>query len=184
MNDVVIIGVPELELPKVLGKFHGFRELSDSKQQAFLQRLRYIQEIPFKLEEWDVHSSGERLQAIVDRIELDVMINVGLSGDSARCVSPWLIHSSWTAEVNVEQLLHSLPPDLQVVLDRSIPTCGSQLQELNAWIGETKDLLSLALSGFFRSVSIEECLSNLMVIDTLLLQIYLLLLKLRFRKLY
>src|SRR6185437_8012984 len=96
MKKEIVIRVPPHELPRSIVESDEYKELSVDARDAFLGHIRYVQELPFKLDEWlSGGGSASELESLVNRVDLDVMINLAAPRTPKDGVSPWLLRTSW-----------------------------------------------------------------------------------------
>lgn len=170
---ITVIRIEERELPIALVDSDEFQDLDELGKREFAFRLRYIEEIPVKLNRC-VGPAGvmDDIKGFIDRIELDLMINLGAHGNEHRGVSTWLLHSSWTFETSAKRMLDLLPDDAVECLNRHTPGMNSSLRDFEAWVARSGSLLIELLDGFYGSRSFDEVMAYLVAIDLSLAQMY------------
>ena len=179
MSDVKVYEVQQRPIPAILQSLPEFKDLSDAELFNFGARLRYIEEITLKIDEW---TSGEErdLRAFIDRIELDIYINqsAGLSQDSEQ-VSIWLVHSSWAVNISGKTMSEVLSGEVSAALDRAPPELKVPLLKWSEWLQRQNNGLKAALSGFYGASTVNAALGNLIAVDVILAHLTAAVVKLR-----
>jgi hypothetical protein len=159
------------ELPTALRESEDFRELNEKQARRYLERVRYIEEIVLKIQEW---LSGRELdfRAFLDRIELDVAINQAAPPDNPdSSVSAWLFHSSWTFGTTPSQLRAQLSPSVLLKADLPPPTSDCSMTEFHTWMQSQSTGMAEALDGFFGAASFSVAIAYQIAMDVFLASI-------------
>ncbi len=160
-----IYTIEDRSVPAALQSLLEYKQLTPEERFNFAARLKYVEEITRKIEEW---STGEEtdLRAFVDRIELDLYINVG-APSSSESMSSWLVHSSWTHGVSGLGMRQTISNQLVAEIDRpQVPLDGS-IGEWANWLRHQNSGLRMALMNFYEAASLEKALASLLVLDIL-----------------
>lgn len=168
-----VIRIARRDLPVALASSDEFQNLEEVGKQEFASRLRYVEEISVKLGE-RAESSGEvdDIKGFIDRIELDLMINLGAHGTEHRGVSTWLLHSSWTFETSAQKMRESLTENFLERLDCQQVGIHSKVSEFTDWAARGGETLAKLLDRFYASLSFDEVMAFLVAIDLCLAQMY------------
>lgn len=168
----IVIEVPRRDLPQALVQSSDYQELSERERQNFVARLRYIEEIPFKVREMaEVPTTShvnEEMIAFLDRIELDLMINIGSTKQASEQVSPWLVHTSWTFETSATAMVKSLNRDSLRALGSPLPAVCCTVGEFMEWISSVARELAILLDAFYSSKSFDNAMGNVLLMDACL----------------
>jgi len=168
----IVIEIEKRSLPASFVNSNDFQELDDGQRQGLVARLRYIEEIPIKAKEWlKACLSGEVFKIFIDRVELDLMINLGLPKSSRQQVSAWLFHSSWTFETSASVMLRTLPLNIIDDLQRAPPGFTSTIQEFAEWIFHASNALKVLLDGFYEAATFDAAMGHLIAINISLAQL-------------
>jgi hypothetical protein len=160
----------EREFPRVLVRCDEFVRLNEAQRFNYRARLRYIEEITLKVEEW-VNGGEPDFFAFLDSVELDLYINQGCPADPATHVSAWLIHTSWGFETSVLQMSRFLSTERCAQIESPQPKLGASVEEFRAWMQDQNQGLKESLNGFFGAVSFHEAMASQFAIDALLLNL-------------
>lgn len=162
MSNEIVIRVPQTPLPRALTEEPEYQSLSPEVRHAFLGHVRYIQELPFKLREWlDAGAIATELEALADRIDLDLMINLGAPKAPDGAISPWQVRS-WVS--HTRPLASFLERQHHARLNQAAPMIGATLDEVAAWVAYTADSLSGLLEAFFAAKTFDHAVAYLMAI--------------------
>jgi hypothetical protein len=164
--------LPDRRLPSALLDANEFRELTEYQRQAFNSRLRYIEEISVRIFEWP-HSPESGGKEMLGGLELDVLINVGISEghDNDRVISSWLIHHSWTIGISPGSLHRCLSEDLLNAFDISVPALTSNILVLQEWFIKQAEALRLLLTAFYEAKTFTQVMASYVAIDIVLAQL-------------
>jgi len=170
MNRPRVYEIEEHPVPEPLGALAEFKSLTDEQRVDFLARLRYIEEITRKIDEW-VSGAETDMRAFLDRVELDLYLNQGVpsSGDSP--ISSWLVHTSWTFDTTAQRMYKTLLPEVIAELDRPQPRLGAEVGSWNVWVAKQNAGLRLALTAFYDATDITDVIAHLVALDVLLANI-------------
>lgn len=173
MNKVVVIRIRDRPLPDAIASSDDFLRLDEPQQKAFAARLRYIEEIPVKLDDWIGCSvTPDNIKSFIDRIELDLMINLGTPGAAEKCVSPWLLHSSWTFDTSSRAMRRALGDAFLAELALPLPGLFCSLIEFGEWLSRLRANLMRSLDAFYDSKSFDSAMAHLIAVDVSLSQMY------------
>lgn len=171
MNEERIFHTKGRELPQVIVSCDEYLQLSQSQQHNYRARLRYVEEITLKIEEW-VSGRETDFFAFLDSVELDLYINQGAPiGNGEDHVSAWLFHTSWTFETSVQQMSRLISLKLRERIEAPQPGLDATVDQFRAWIDGQNLGLVESLDSFFNSKSFDEALANQIAMDVLLLNI-------------
>lgn len=163
MSSEIVIQVPQKPLPRALLESGEFRQLSAPARDALLGHVRYMQELPFKLREWlNAGALAIELEALVNRVDLDITIHLGVPKAPDDAVSPWIVRSSWVSHSRA--LTTFLEPRHVAVLNQSVPPIGAPLHEVQTWVGHVTDGLSELLESFFAAKTFDHAVAYLVAV--------------------
>lgn len=160
----------ERELPEALASCDEFAELNEAQRFNYRARLRYIEEITLKIDEW-VKGGETDFFAFLDSVELDLYINQGAPGDPATHVSAWLVHTSWSFETSAAQMSRFVSSELRAQIELAQPRLDASIEEFRVWMKDQNEALRGALNGLFKAASFHEAMANQFAIDALLLNL-------------
>lgn len=155
----------ERPIASALADSEEFRSITDVQRQNFHSRLKYIEEICIKTQNWTDSREGFRSTVnLIDEMELDLFTNLSI-GEVDRSVSPWLVHSSWTFKASPQAMADSLP---SCVVDGCVVAqigfdCG-ELEFLD-WLKERIACLRTVLNSFYGADSFDRAVGCLIAID-------------------
>lgn len=162
-----IIRVVEHPLPVALVESPEYRQLSSEAQRALLQHVRYLQELPYKLREWlDTAFRAEELEPFVERLDLDLMINLGVTEGAQERLSPWIIQVSWVTHARA--LTSFLERAHLAGLNEPVPDIGAELGIVENWVRTQETTLQGLLDSFFNCTSFDAAVAHLIAIYTCL----------------
>lgn len=166
MTKEKIYAISDRSMPAALQSLLEYKQLTSEERFNFAARLKYVEEITKKIEEWRTGQEAD-LRAFVDRIELDLYINVG-APSSSEGMSSWLVHSSWTHGVSGLGMRQAISNQLVAEINRpQVPLDGS-IGEWANWLKHQNAGLRTALTNFYEAAGLEKALANLLVVDILL----------------
>lgn len=159
----VVIRVPELPLPKPLVDSDEFQDLSANARHAVLTHVRYIQAIPYKLREWlNTGASTADLEALIHRVDLDLMIQLGVPKSPDDAMTPWRIRRGWvTRDAPLTTLLSARSVSS---LNEPIPQIGAKPREVAEWIRKMDRGMSGLIEEFFQAHSFDHAVACLVAI--------------------
>lgn len=171
MSDIFrVTMVPDRQLPEALTNSDEFAQLSDIQREAFKARLRYIEEITIKIKEWNASPSLDDYSTL-DEIELDLLMNVGVSHvKREKMVSSWVIHSSWTFNTSPNQRAKLVPEELLEEIQAPLPGILAPSSSIRSWLGKQAQALRAALTQFYEADSFKQAVALYLTIDTILAQ--------------
>jgi hypothetical protein len=162
-----VIKVSERPLPPSLIESPEYQALSPPAQRAFLAHVRYLQELPFKLEEWSNNGAlSSEIQPLVERIDLDIAINLSVPNDPANGVSSWVLQVSWVT--HSRPLTEFLRESHIVKLNTPVPPIGSGRSDVELWIRSMSEGLRGLLGDFFDCENYDQSVAHLVAIHTCL----------------
>jgi hypothetical protein len=160
----------ERDLPEALVSSEEFANLNEVQRFNYRARLRYIEEITLKIDEW-VKGDETDFFAFLDSVELDLYINQGAPADPASHVSEWLVHTSWLFETSVAQMSRYISPECRVQIELAQPRLDVSVEQFRLWMNDQNQALKASLEGFFKAASFHEAIANQLAIDALLLNL-------------
>lgn len=161
----------ERPLPEVLLGSENYRQLSPEQANNLRGRLKYIEEIAKKIDEW-VFDPQADFGEYLDDIELDLAVNQGAPrGDTV--VSAWLVHTSWSFGTSPHQLRGLLSPKTLSALDSDIPRSTCSAEALVGWIGEQSGVIKEVLDQFYGATSYAQVIAQLTSLDVLVAKLLL-----------
>lgn len=173
LHDEMIIHVKKRQLPNALTRAHEFRELSDVERQEFASRLQYIEEIPKKLAQGlGADRNQDEIGSFIDRVELDLMINLGAHGEGHKGISTWLVHSSWTFGTSAGAMRAALGSEVMALLARFPTGIDADVEEFFSWAASLGECLVGLLDTFYRAETFDVAMGSLLAIDLCLSQLY------------
>lgn len=171
MNQERIYRTKDRSLPSAIASSEEFVDLTEKQQFNYRARLRHVEEITLKIEEWLTGAETDFF-AFLDSIELDLYINQGAPvGGGEDHVSAWLLHTSWTFETSVARMSRFISPALREQLELPQPGLDAAIDQFGAWIRNQNQALTAALDSFFAASSFDEAMANQLAVDTLLVNL-------------
>lgn len=158
-------------IPTALLSLLEFESLSDSEKANFGFRLDYIAEIADKLKAVP-NSEAADWKDIVDDIELDVVVNLGIPRDGS-AESSWTVHTSWTFGLRAHNLRTALGGPLIARIEKGIPSSASQFAQFPDWLIERGDTLHELLGRLYSAATATGAVALLLAIDVVLAQLLL-----------
>lgn len=151
--------------PKALTDSDNFKQLSAEQASNLRGRLKYIEELTLKVDEW-VNDPAEEFSEYLNDVELDLAVNQGAPrGDTV--VSAWSIHTSWTFGTSPRQLRGLLSPIVLSALDSNAPSSTCSAEELVSWIGVQCAAIKEALDRFYDVSTYPDVIAQLIALDVL-----------------
>jgi hypothetical protein len=167
MSEEIVIHVPQRPLPGAILESADYQELSVGAREAFLGHVRYIQELPFKFDEWlAAGANASELEALIRRVDLDLMIHLAAPSTPSDAVSPWLLRTSWAW--SGKPLRSFLGSEDIAELNRAMPTVGSPIATVRQWIADAASALRRFLDQFFSAQSFDGAVAYLVAIHVYL----------------
>jgi hypothetical protein len=161
----------ERPLPPSIVSCDEFENLSEKQRFNYRARLRYVEEITLKIDEWLAGKETDFF-SFLDTVELDLYINQGAPvGNGEDHVSAWLIHTSWTFETSVAKMLRSLQSSVRERIDAPPPGLDAPIDQFRSWIQGQNEALTTALNSYFGAESFDQAMANQLAIDALLLNV-------------
>lgn len=155
--------------PEKLITSDDFKELSKEAASNFLSRIQYIAEIRDNLTLWLKGEPDYDYQSIGDfltDLELDAIVNQGTpSGEAEKCLSNWLVHSSWGDEIVIFSP-KNVDDEIINLIEQPLPSVFSTDQSIEEWLKVQCTLLDKSLDMYEKSVSYIGVLNALLVINT------------------
>jgi len=154
-----------VRLPASLVNSPEFGDLNIVQRQNFESRIRYISEICEKAFLWIERREGFQSTAhLIDHLELDILVNLSI-GDEVRSISPWMVHTSWTARVPPQAMVPHLPTCV-------LAWCCAKPASVNCdegvfleWLGRGVRCLDTVLEKFSQSENFDGVVGCLVAID-------------------
>lgn len=164
-------------LPHSLTSSFIFSGVSTDERIGLEARLEYIEEIVKSINEKT--NSRSELKHFFDNIELDIATVQSLP-DANKGVSAWLVHSSWTAEIDPAELRQSIPIEIASTINLPIPELGSRPETFLQWLLGQGTALSRCLDWFYTATAFSSVVASLISADALLANIEAGLIRFRF----
>ena len=160
-----VIKVVKHPLPRQLTESALYMALSTDAQRALLEHIRYVQEIPEKIDEWLSNGSlPDELEPLVERLDLDLMINLGPPSSMSEGFSPWIVQVSWVT--HNRPLTSYLRGIFISGLNQEIPIIGAGMPAIRAWIESAQATLQGLLDDFFQCSTYDHAVAHLVAIHT------------------
>lgn len=171
------------ELPPALIESDDYQNLNDIQQKNFVARLHYCEEIADNITSWlNKSSDWKNERDFLDDLELDVSASHVLpSGQPEEFISSWLIHSSWTFDLEPDVLRRSLSNELLDALDRALPSFSSAPESVDEWLGTQSKLICSLIRGFSACAEYASAIAYLIALDIAMASLLASLYKLRLR---
>ena len=168
-KETIVFEVKERELPKALGQSLDFKNLNVKQTQNFRNRLRYIEEVTLKIDEGlSSVSTLDEHRSFIDRLELDLSINLSIGRNPEDEVSYWLVHSTWTSEVTASEMKKALGRDILGLLAQSIPDVDLGVSKFRATLTTWNAGLKIIIDKFYLATTLAEALALYIAIDVML----------------
>jgi hypothetical protein len=154
------------DLPKALSSSDEYLTLSEEQRKNLISRLQYYEEISkagFALAADD----DTTLVEAIDDIELDGYSIVGGFSSPRSNVTPYIIHSSWTAECDCKNMASMVVKEAEHFLKSSSLHFQMSDIEIKNWARDWAIALELTLKRFTHSESFTEAIVQLIVADAL-----------------
>jgi hypothetical protein len=163
MNSEIVIQVPRKPLPRAVIESDEYKQLSFRARDALLAHVRYVQELPFKLREWlNAGAPAVDLEALANRVDLDIMIHLCAPKAPDDAMSPWLVRTSWVSHSRA--LAAYLEGRHVDILNQSAPLIGASIGEVETWVRNVSDGLSDLLESFFTAKTFDHAVAYLVAI--------------------
>lgn len=163
-----IYDIKRRPLPKCLIESAFYLELNDSQKYNYISRLIYIEEIITKIYEF-LEIREDKLSVFIDRIELDLYINCGITNSHPNeYVSAWLTHSSWVHDIDANV---TMKRKIQSVLREEciiILSIDYNYDEFKMWLMNKNKLLKKLLDRFYQAKSSASSVLLQIAIDVLI----------------
>lgn len=155
-----------ISIPAVLTSSVEYGSLDDIQRRNFVARLNYCLELSNSTSAAS-QLSIEHFAEALDNIELDALAINGAFGCDEKSIAIYQIHSSWTFEANISDMIDSLSrPALEFIENRPARLSDSVI-ELKSWLAEFAELLDALLYGFGECSSYGSAIGRLITIDAL-----------------
>jgi hypothetical protein len=163
----MVIKVAERPLPRALAESHEYTALSEPARRGLMEHVRYVQELPFKVVEWlETGASASDLQSLIERLDLDLTIHLGVPKQPEDAVSPWLLQTSWVS--HSKPLSSFLKSQRIRDINAHPPEVGQTLHYIEQWLTSIAGAVEHLLSDFFDSTSYDESVAHLVAVNVLL----------------
>lgn len=164
MNEV---NIPYRKLPSAASEC--LANYSQVQIENFRSRLRYIEEVTIKVDEWlDSDWLGQDRE-FINRIELDLLINIGAAG-SEREISAWQVHTTWAPHIDAADLRATL--ELRELVPGGIPEPLADRTVFLDWLRWSSQKVKALLVQAFASSSDREFIACLLMLDVWLAHLY------------
>lgn len=152
-------------LPLALMESDCYASLNDKQKFNYHARLKYIEEISLKIDEY-ITEMQDPIRVFLDRIELDLYINVGmLPSNPKENASSWLLHSDWAYSVNLKDILSEDAANITNKLNSITLSANADFSKFVSWLREMNNLLTSNIDSFYVSKSFESAMILQIVID-------------------
>jgi hypothetical protein len=167
-------------LPEALASSNEFKALNSKQAANFSARLGYVAEVIDNVRAFlSAGAARTPLHDFLDDLELDATSANVFSTNPEEHQSNYLIHTSWTFECSPERLANEVGRDL--LMTRSMrDLVRSTRQEVEAWLADMSNALTLSLSRFYAAPSFCTAVAHLLMIDALMAELLAGLIRLRF----
>lgn len=153
------------ELPVVLTMDDSFHDVTELHRLRLCQRLLHIREISDRIALW-LLEKDESLQALLEDIELELIVCVTLDIEDKPTVSNWLLHTSFIVDSSAKELRGSLS-ERQFACLNSILSTHAQIGEVESWLREFASGLRETLDRFFAATTYTEAIAHHIAVDAL-----------------
>lgn len=168
MNDIKIYKFKNRNLPTVLTNSQEFISLDKKKKSNFISRIKYIEEITLKINDW-VEISDEIFCDLFNSIELDVYINLGAPcSESDNVLSQWIVHTSWIFDTSTSAMCAVIDGSIFEEIDRPQPTVKSDIYEFKLWLTMQNRALISSVDNFYSASDFDTAIAYQIVIDIFL----------------
>lgn len=156
----------QINIPTALSDSDIWRSLNDKQQRFIESKLGMNLEMASKAI-CSADQSDTCYIEVVDDIELDAIASMGGAGNIATEVSSYQVHSTWTAECNINHMSGNTRSTTVDFLRRPFPLMTAPASLQREWLDDWGRELRAVLVSFSGAKSYEGALANLLLADAL-----------------